>query len=146
VKDLTRFQDWEDRLSTYLDRVRDDEFYWGKHDCVLFANAAVKAITGEDFVSQYQDAYASPREAAELLRELKFGTLHKAVTKTLGNPEHVAQATTGDVVEYRKALGICVGRWSYFVGEQNGKEGLVFHPTLQCSHAWKIAPYRSEAV
>ena len=118
MKKLTRYPDWTDRLACYLDRVRDEPFGWGEHDCVLFCNGAVKAITGKDFVSKYAGQYTDKREAALLLREIKAGTLKSAVTKKLGKPVHVAQAGKGDIVLRNKAIGVCVGRFTYFVGEQ----------------------------
>ncbi|MCD1591815.1 hypothetical protein K7H13_13760 [Qipengyuania citrea] len=150
MKKLTRYPDWTDRLACYLDRVRDEPFGWGEHDCVLFCNGAVKAITGKDFVSKYAGQYTDKREAALLLREIKAGTLKSAVTKKLGKPVHVAQAGKGDIVLRNKAIGVCVGRFTYFVGEQTvdfnyegfpiTKDGLVTWPTLDCDCAWKIAP------
>lgn len=148
---LKRLPNWNEILSCYLDRVRDEPFKWGEHDCVMFCSGAVKAITGKDLVSKHAGSYTDKREAAQLLRELKTGTLKQAVTKRLGKPVHVAQAGKGDIVLRNKAIGVCVGRWTWFVGEQTvgfsyegipyTKEGLVEWPTLDCDCAWKVAPH-----
>lgn len=135
---LERFPDWQDRLTTYLDRCRDEPFYWGKHDCALFAAGAVKAITGVDVAKGVSGSYLSKLEAAEYLRKTKRKTLHGAATKALGKSVHIAQAGLGDIVRWDKALGVCVGKFSWFVGEINGVDQLVSNPTLQCSAAWKV--------
>ena len=155
---LTRFPDWTDRLQTYLDRVRDDPFKWGEHDCVLFANGAVQTITGHDFVSEVAGTYGSLREAAQWLRSNGHTSLVDAVCSKLGEPIHPAQAGRGDIVMRRtgngNALGVAVSHgFAWFVGEEiktyvDGepltRRGLIFFPTLTCDRAWKIAPVEAD--
>jgi len=62
-------------LKTYLDRVAEDPFEWGTHDCALFAAACVAAMTGMDFAETYRGKYNSARGAATALGELGAGTL-----------------------------------------------------------------------
>lgn len=152
MRRLTRFPDWSDRLRTYLDRVRDEPFQWGEHDCILFTFGAVKAITGRDFIRKVRGTYSTKLEAARVLRDLGHGTLVKAVTKKLGKPVHVAQAGRGDLVRKDKAVGVVVSHgWAWFVGEESvarrdgttsTRHGLVCVGTLQCDEAWKVAPVR----
>src|SRR5690349_5769964 len=133
----TRFSDWTDRLSTYVDRCRDERFKWGKHDCLLFAAGAVKALTGECVGDEWEGRYSTKREAAALIRELGFKSYRQAVTAKLGKSFHPALAQRGDIVmRGRSVLGVCLGKYSYFVGRERGHEGLVAWPTLDCTAAW----------
>jgi len=147
--ELTRHPKWEARLSAYLTKVKNKRFRWGRHDCGLFVNGAVKAVTGRDLFGANAGAYKSKREAAQLLRELGHGTLTAATTHFLGEPVHPAKAGRGDVVQAGKAIGIVAASgWAWFVGEQRrvnpatGKtittHGLMHLPVLQCDLAWKV--------
>ncbi|MBB5709448.1 DUF6950 family protein [Sphingomonas xinjiangensis] len=138
---LSRAPDWEERLSVYLDRVRDEPFKWGSHDCALFAAGAVKAMTGTDPAADFRDTYTNRTGAAAALQEHGAGTLLKTVTSWLGEPKHPAFAQRGDVViKDRNTLGVCVGLHSWFVGEEHGAQGLVALPTANCTKAFTL-PY-----
>jgi hypothetical protein len=139
ANELTRFQDWEDRLGTYIERCRDDKFTWGQHDCAMFADGVVRAITGHEYANELKNTYSTKREAAETIRKLGHQTYRHAVIERLGKPVHAAQARRGDLVmRGRTALGVCVGRWSYFVGEDQRGDRLVIVPTLECRDAWRV--------
>lgn len=136
---IVRAPDWEDRLSTYLDRVAEEPFAWGSHDCALHAASAIKAMTGVDPGSAFRGQYDTRTGSAAALREHGDGTLLKTVTAWLGAPKHASQAKRGDIVmRDRSTLGVCVGAYSYFVGEEHGQNGLVFLPTSDCSRAFTV--------
>lgn len=136
---IVRAPDWEDRLSTYLDRVAEEPFVWGSHDCALHAASAIRAMTGVDPGAAFRDQYDSRTGSAAALREHGQGTLLKTVTAWLGAPKHVSQAKRGDIVmRDRSTLGVCVGAYSYFVGEEHGQAGLVFLPTSDCTRAFTV--------
>lgn len=148
---LTRFEDWSERLQLYLNRVSEEHFEWGEHDCGLFINGSIKAITGHDFIGDLRGTYSTKLEAATVLRDQGFATLEGALRATLGEPVHPALAGRGDVVMLSKACGVVVSHgWSWFVGEQtigfrpDGSEikrhGLVQVQTLTCDRAFKVAP------
>ena len=135
---IVRHRAWEEALAVYLDRVHDVPFAWGVHDCALFAAGAVRAMTGIDPAADFRGQYEDVRGAALALRALGAGTLYHTTCQWLGAPVHAAQARRGDVVMRGKALGICVGARSWFVGDDLGRAGLVDMPTLDCRHAWHI--------
>ena len=41
------------KLETFLQKCQGKPFIWGKHDCVIFAADAVKAMTGHDLAKSY---------------------------------------------------------------------------------------------
>ncbi|MBB5715841.1 DUF6950 family protein [Sphingomonas aerophila] len=136
---IVRAPDWEERLALYLDRVAEERFEWGVHDCALHAAAAVKAQTGVDPAAAFRGTYDTRTGSAEALRKHGAGTLLRTVTAWLGEPKHVSQAKRGDIVmKDRTTLGVCVGLYSYFVGEEHGQEGLVHVPTADCSRAFTV--------
>lgn len=134
-----RAADWEDRLRTYLDRVAEDPFRWGQHDCALFAAGAIKAMTGFDPAADLRGTYSTKTGALEALREHCAGTLLRTAVHWLGAPKSIHQVKRGDIVmRDRFTLGVCVGLHSYFVGEGPGTIGLVPLPTHSLKHAFTV--------
>lgn len=136
---MKRFQDWEDRLRTYLDRVEWEPFAWGSHDCALFAADCVRVQTGIDPAADFRGRYDDARGAALALREHGAGTLLKTVTQWLGKPTCVHHTKRGDIVmRDARTTGVCVGRYSYFVGTEQGFERLAIVPTRDCRYAFSV--------
>lgn len=136
---LVRFSDWEDRLRTYLDRVEEEPFRWGTHDCALFGADCVNAMCGIDPAAGFRGTYDTARGAAEVLRERAEGTLLRTVKSWLGDPKSPHQAKRGDIVmKDAKSVGVCVGRYSWFVGFEQGFERLVVVPTRDCRYAFTV--------
>jgi hypothetical protein len=140
VPDLHRYNDWEDRLRTYLDRVRDDTFAWGTHDCALFAASCINAMCGVDPAAAFRATYTDPRGAALALREHGQGTLLRTVTNWLGEPSCIHHAKRGDIVmRDARTTGVCVGQFSWFVGSlDQGTDKLTVIPTSSCEYAFTI--------
>jgi hypothetical protein len=67
--DIVRYSDWEERLAVYRDRVEEEPFVWGTHDCALFAAGCVNAMTGVDPAAAFRGTYDSRIGAAEALRD-----------------------------------------------------------------------------
>lgn len=141
----SRAPDWEERLSVYLDRVIEEPFKWGSHDCALFAAGAVNAMTGTDPAADLRGTYDDRVTAALALKERAAGTLLKTAVAWFGSPKHPAFAQRGDLVmKDRTTLGVCVGLHSWFVGEEHGQHGLVALPTASCTKAFTL-PYSAPA-
>ncbi|MDH2134936.1 hypothetical protein N5J77_27775 [Sphingobium yanoikuyae] len=139
VSTISRAADWEDRLRTLIDRLRDEPFKWGQNDCALFASSAIKAMCGVDPAGALRGAYSDEKGAMEALRQHGAGTLLKTVRAWLGDPKPVAQAQRGDIVLLdRTTVGVCVGRFSWFVGEIFGHQGLTALPTADCKYAFSV--------
>lgn len=145
MTELARYDDWEARLSTYLDRVREEPFKWGSHDCALFAADCVKAQTGIDPAEAFRDQYSTQHGAAMALREYGAGTLLKTMKAWFGEPISVHFAKRGDLVMLNATTtGVCVGRYSYFVGREQGVEGLTIQATASCRYAFRV-PFEASA-
>ena len=112
VKKLTS---WEQSFHRFLAENRDRPFKWGEWDCVSFANAAIKAITGEEIMPktlQWHD-----EESAKIAIKEYGGTLTRCVKKAAllkglvrRQPE---EAQKGDIViiteNKNRMVGICDG-------------------------------------
>lgn len=139
--EVVRFQNWEERLAVYLDRVAEEPFRWGLLDCALFAASCVNAMTGIDPASAYRSQYDTAAGAARALREHGAGTLLRTIRATFPNEVSPHFAQRGDVVmKDATSTGICVGRFSYFVGQEGSREGLIVIPTAECRYAFRV-PY-----
>lgn len=136
---MERFSDWEERLRVYLDRIEEEPFAWGKHDCALFVADCIKSQTGIDPAEQFRGKYDTARGAALALREYGAGTLLKTVRHWLGEHKSVHFAKRGDIVmRDAKTCGVCVGPYSWFVGHEQGFERLVVLPTASCRYAFTV--------
>ncbi len=93
---VTRFDDWPNRLSQYLQEKQHQPFQWGVNDCMSFTAGAVYRLTGTDFFTDYSDYY-DEISAYNMLRE--NGGVKGIISRCLGagklNP---LQAQRGDVV------------------------------------------------
>jgi hypothetical protein len=142
---VSRASDWEDRLRTYFDRVEDEPFRWGTHDCALFTASAISAMCGVDPAEGFRGTYDTQAGAMEALRATGHGTLLKTVKAWLGEPKSVHLAQRGDIVmRDRTTMGVCVGLFSRFVGQEQGQERLIFVPTASCKYAFTV-PFRPPA-
>jgi hypothetical protein len=138
---LARFPNWESRLHAHLETRRDWSFKWGKHDCATFIAGCVTAMTGVDVYADFRGIYDSEESSKAALESAGAKTLHRTVAKWLGKSKPIASAHRGDVVmKDNFTLGICLGRWSYFVGREAHEDGLVAVPTADCKRAFSV-PY-----
>lgn len=142
--DIVRHQFWEEALAIYLDRVAEEPFVWGKRDCALFAADCVNAMCGVDPAQAYRGKYDTAYGAAKALREYGAGTLLKTMRATFHKEVNIHFAQRGDVVmKDATTTGICVGRFCYFVGVEEGQVGLVPITTSSCRYAFRV-PFELE--
>lgn len=138
ITQFYRAGDWEDRLATYLDRMSEEPFKYGTNDCALFVAGAIKAMTGVDPAEDYRGKYDTQRAAAEALKEYGEGTLLKTV-RAWAEEKSVHFAQRGDLVmKNATTVGVCVGLFSCFVGDEQGESRMLYFPTAQCRYAFAI--------
>lgn len=142
---MKRLTDWEERLGLFIAENRERRFAWGEWDCILFACAAVEAMTGTDPASEYRGRYDDAKGAALALRVLGKGTLVKTIDATFPH-RPLGKAQRGDIVLFRGSAGICMGAFGLFVGEDAladavatpQREGLVSIPRSLFEKAWAV--------
>lgn len=131
-----RHPDWPRRLSEYIEAARFTPFEWGTHDCCVFCDDAVMAMTGESRMAALRGAYASARAAAGLIK--RAGGLVAITSRHLGQPAF-GNARRGDVVMFESlghgpALGICIG--AQFAAA--GPDGVAFGDISAAQAVWRI--------
>lgn len=134
---MTRRESWPTDLAAFLKERESLPFKWGFHDCCSFAAAAVRVITGRDFLEQYP-SYATREEAEAVMADC--GGVEGIATACLGAPIAASFAQRGDIVllqdngDAGDALGVCFGEKSMFAGIK----GLRVVGTTHCAKAWRV--------
>lgn len=134
---MSRLPDWEARLMAFISAGYSRPFVWGRWDCALFATACAAELTGEDRAAAFRGQYDTREGAALALRTLGKGTL-LATMNDLFPLRPVGLARRGDLVAYGSSIGVCMGRYGLFVGEEGEREGLVSVPRGEFSRAWEV--------
>lgn len=137
-----RIEGWERRLNDYLEKVRNELFNWGTCDCLIFASDVAVICTGIDPMNKKNNTdpetirglYQTKKEAVELIRKFRKST--PDIMDVHFVRKHVNFAGRGDIVYYKKAFGVCVGRGlAYFKNETKGFEVIKIR---ECKIAWEI--------
>lgn len=136
---LTRAQDWPERLAEQVALVQAVPYKLGTHDCTRFTCACIEAMTGVDFWPRFA-GYKTKTQALRAIARIA-PSLGEAVGVVLGasaQPPNLARR--GDVLLYEDAggehLGVCLGA----VGAVLGPQGLIHqrldHPGFKSS--WRV--------
>lgn len=113
---MTRFPDWQGRLSWFFTQNRNRPFEYGTWDCCLFAADAIKAMTGTDIAAEFRGRYANRTEAYALIGSV--GSVAPKVAKQYGMPQvPISYARRGDMALIERARDYSLGIISL-----NGKE------------------------
>lgn len=145
---MARLDDWQSNLTNLINDNRNKPFDFPTYNCLLWAMAGIKAVTGKDLAKAYIGKIPNEKAGALALRHNdNVKTSEELLSKYLGQFQAIAFARLGDIVflsptngEYELPAdlklfgpvpGICYGTLSYFLGEQ----GLVEIPTLQLDKA-----------
>lgn len=137
-----RLPDWETRLADYIGGHRKAVFEYGRFDEVLFAAGAIEAMTGEDPAAHIRGRYDTRLGALRVMRREGFRNLVEVMDVRFGTVP-LGHAQRGDITLHGCGLGVCLGRDAYFIGEDDGRHGLVAIPMRSCEIAWRI-PFPGE--
>ena len=136
-----RIENWDTKLSDYIQKQQLVKFRRGKTDCVNFVIGAIETITGKIV---FEQEYNSLKDAKKIIQELNKKDLldiAKDIAKE-NNFESIGciYAQRGDVVflktneELGGTLGVCIGQKSIF----RAKAGVETRNTTTCDYAWRI--------
>ena len=133
----TRKPDWEQRLADYLAAQHGARFAYGRHDCVLFAAGAVRAMTGAHLAKGVRGKYRGKLGAASQLKRRGWASLEKMMDAHFQRvvPAH---AMRGDIVMAQGSLGICAGQRAWFAGDEANPDGPAFLPLKEWTAAWRV--------
>ncbi len=137
-----RIEGWEKLLDEYLVKMAKEPFEWGKNDCLIFTSDWCKMVRGVDPMSKFNDEdpetirgmYSSEKEAKDLIK-----TYRKSARDIMNI--HFSKispnfAQRGDVVFYKMAFGIAIGRGQAVFNTED--KGLLNVKLGECNLAWRI--------
>lgn len=134
---MTRYSTWEADLSAYIASVRDLPLTWGSHDCGLFFAGAVLAMTGFDPGEPFRGKYTTELGAAKTLMKFGAGDLEKTLDG-LFEPIPAGFAQRGDGVWNGESVGVSMGAYALFVGQEGERQGLVRVSRAEWVKAWRV--------
>ena len=134
---MTRHSTWEADLSAYIASVRDLPLTWGEHDCGLFFAGASKALTGFDPGEPFRGKYSTEMGAAKALAKFGAGSL-EATLDGLFDIIPVGFIQRGDGVWNGESVGVSMGGYALFVGQDDEREGLVRVPRADWVKGWHV--------
>lgn len=137
MKLTARLSTWEADLSAYIASCRERPHEYGAHDCALFFAGGVIAMTGEDPAAPFRGQYSTAIGAAKALKKIGAGDLEKTLDNLF--PVHpTGKLQRGDGVWNGNAVGICMGAYALFVGEEGERAGLIRVPRAEWKKGWRI--------
>ena len=143
---MNRLPDWEQRLHDLVAANIARPHEYGRHDCLIFAANAVKAITGKDLGRGHRGKYDSHAKAYRHLKQMGFDS-PAALLDSLFDEKPVGFAGRGDIVlvhtESGDNPGIVIGDFALLVGEQGTTEGLIRAPRALWLKAWAVGEHHS---
>ena len=136
-----RVDNWDTKLSDYIQKQQQIKFRYGNADCVNFVLGAIKTITGKIV---FDMEYKSIKEAKKIINDLNKKDLLD-IAMDIGKTNEFKEidcvyAQRGDVVFFKTkeelggTLGVCIGQKSIF----RAKNGVETRDTNSCNFAWRI--------
>jgi len=117
----------------YIEKTKPGSFKYGSNDCAMWVFKYLKVVNGTNLLSKLINKYKTWSEGRKLLRSMGHKNLKEFLDKQVSRIP-VSYAQRGDLVMYGGALGICQGKFSYFLNKKN-----VTHlVTLDCKFAWRV--------
>lgn len=102
--------EFNSKFYEYLDENKNKTFKYGKFDCFLFVKGFHKTIIGDEFI----DGYTRKLDYIEKLNELGYNSIMSYCDDNLIKIDNT-NASRGDIVLYKGALGLCDGINSIFL-------------------------------
>ena len=117
---MDRLPNWRANLTQYLASQARREFKEGSHDCALFANGAIEAMTGVNLVEKWGKSYSSTKDGLRKLKADGFSD-HIALAKSMLPVTETPQL--GDIAVVPQpglsALGVVQGSFVYVPGPRS---------------------------
>ena len=137
---MIKLANWQTHLHHYLSANKNREFAWGDWDCCVFANGALKAISGLS-VMPPELQWRNESEAMTAIQDYgrTFANAIKMACRSAGlEPIDVQQITAGDLCVYmndnEELCGICDG----FALISPSDHGYAFNKCETARLAWRV--------
>lgn len=129
----------EKKSREYIENTQPNSFKYGILDCAIWVGKYVESITGGDFYSEFEHEYKTWSGGRSELRRKGHNSLRDYMNKNFKRIP-ILMARRGDLVFFRGALGICQGKYSYFLNK-SGKSAKI---TEDCTQSWTIEEFREK--
>lgn len=141
---LTRREDWPERLHDAFSKIAQRPFAWGTSDCLLTAADAIQAMTGSDPAVAHRGTYSSQAGALRIVAASGCSSLEAFIAQLATAHGYLEIrpkfAQRGDLVLFDAQQGTACG-----IVHLNGREavcagesGLVRLPVSTARRAWRI--------
>ena len=137
---MNKLPDWQIRLHAFLTENRDRQFGWGTWDCCIFANEAIKSISGVNVLPK-ELQWSNESEAMLAIQHYgrTFANAIKLATRSAGlQVVDIQHVTAGDLCVYvngnEELCGICDG----FALLSPTDQGYEFSDTSTARLAWRV--------
>jgi len=131
--------DWQIEFHKFIDKNKFKGFAWGSWDCCKFANACIKAMTGEDLIPKELN-WKNEEEALKSIKDYG-GTLKNSIKKASKKKNlleiDLDHLQIGDLVVYKEEsqlVGIYDG--NFVLTPTDNKLGVVKNANILS--AWRI--------
>lgn len=124
----------DSKFNSYINKLADEEFEYGKSDCFTFTAKLVKKHHGTNFLPFHR--YDDEEEAEQYMQ--KYGGIVALTTGQLGYSVDPMRCRFGDVVIAEFKTGLCLG----FVLDNEAifktKTRAVKLPLKKCKFGWRL--------
>tara|TARA_Y100000004_G_scaffold28788_1_gene29621 strand:- start:408 stop:812 length:405 start_codon:yes stop_codon:yes gene_type:complete len=131
-----RVENWEKKLSDYIEECRHKKFSWESNNCGQFVLEWEKILTGKTKFPEFYKKYTSLKQLKEKLQECGFKSWISIFNQRLSRI-NTKLAQRGDLVTAKAnnsfCMGICLGRNCAFLGKYN----LEFVSIDKIKYAWR---------
>jgi hypothetical protein len=132
---------WETILHTFISKYQDSAFRWGAHDCMKFANKAIKALCEIDVLERSEYRWLNKKEAVAILKKKKakgWGTLAEKELDKHFEQINTNFAQRGDVLLVETLQGEGLGVLYKGKIAVLSPKGLVYLPLSAALKGWRI--------
>src|SRR5688572_14691817 len=137
VEGTNRVLGWEEILTEKVEINRDKPFVWGVTDCLTFPLEVASAITGRDYIREYNLAYNDELTANEFMRRRKWKSVADGFLEQF-EEIHPSQAGRGDIAVIERSGQVSGG---VFIGARvaaRAFRGLGYVPRSWVTRAFKV--------
>jgi hypothetical protein len=131
-----RVENWEKKLSDYIEECRHKKFSWESNNCGQFVLEWEKILTGKTKFPEFYKKYTSLKQLKEKLQECGFKSWISIFNQRLSRI-NTKLVQRGDLVTTKAnnsfCMGICLGRNCAFLGNDN----LEFLSIDKIKYAWR---------
>lgn len=136
-----KLPNWQARLLTTIEELKETPFVWGQNDCCIFAAKCIDAQYGTEIAPGVVGEYDSELSCKRyMIKRAKSASLATVLDTFLPVRVEKKYAQRGDVVTFEGALGLTAGvLWTGYLWAMgpNGVETIPLH-LINIVDVWRV--------